>query len=334
MKLRTFNNWSLELAILGVLFLVATAGADEVRDEKLAQIKFPITELNDCSSKEECKSYCDSPENFNACLAFGQKHGLMTKQEADVARRVKTTGGPGGCRGEKECRLYCEDESRADECLAFAEKHDLIPRKELELARKVLKSGGPGGCRGESSCRQFCSDPGNFEACFSFAKENGLIEEAEQTNFRPEQESGRQHSKDFDFSNLPPEAALCLKEKLGSGLPKEISGGAFDNPERIEGYVRDCLRSTQARQQELENRRPPSREEEEQLRKQFKRNENFGRPSERFLERPLKSHEPIENFRGGFTETPIPEIQSEDKPTSLLERGLGFLGRLIKNLFR
>src|SRR3989344_6043017 len=51
-----------------------------------ATIIFPIAELGDCNSKEECKTYCDDSTNAEACLSFAETHGLMLKAEVEKAR--------------------------------------------------------------------------------------------------------------------------------------------------------------------------------------------------------------------------------------------------------
>ena len=138
-----------------------------------SSITFPVAELGNCESKMECKQYCDIPENREPCLSFAEKNGLMSREEAAIARKLGNETGPGGCRGQ-ECETYCEDESNAEECIAFAEKHDLIPKEELEIAKKMIGKTGPGGCRG-SACKKYCEDSAHMEECIAFAEENGLM---------------------------------------------------------------------------------------------------------------------------------------------------------------
>lgn len=154
-----------------LLLVAAAAYAQEDR------IAFPIAELGNCSSKAECKVYCDIPGNIPQCISFAEANGLMSREEATMAKKIIDTEGPGGCKGA-ECRTYCEDAAVADECLSFAEKHDLISKEDLERAKKLAGKPGPGGCRG-IECKQYCEDPAHKEECISFAVANGFMTEEE-----------------------------------------------------------------------------------------------------------------------------------------------------------
>src|SRR3989344_9303688 len=122
--------WLVPLLILGVLLSTGIILAQE------DTVTFPVAELGGCESKETCKAYCEIEANLNACLTFAEAHGLMSKEDVEIARKVGFEEGPGGCRGE-ECRTYCETEGHTQECLAFAEEHDLLSEKELERAKKL-----------------------------------------------------------------------------------------------------------------------------------------------------------------------------------------------------
>lgn len=145
-------------------------------------ITFPIAELGNCEDKEACKEYCNDPANIEACVAFGERQGLMSKEEADHARTFAAIGkaGPGGCASIEECQTFCDNISNMDECIAFGEQHGLIPPDELEEAKKIasaLRGGAslPGGCSSPRECEAFCSDMNNMRQCLAFAKSAGLI---------------------------------------------------------------------------------------------------------------------------------------------------------------
>ena len=87
-------------------------------------IKFPVQELENCASLDQCKVYCDDASHTDACIAFGQKYGLTDKNQAEQARALKN-GGPGNCQTGETCKTYCADQSHINECLNFAEKHGL-----------------------------------------------------------------------------------------------------------------------------------------------------------------------------------------------------------------
>ena len=134
----------------------------------------------DCTTKEECRKYCDEDGHREECLKFAVENGLMTQEEVDKALKYLKQAGPGGCRGE-ECKTYCEDKSHREECLNFAEEHGFISEEEAARARKfraIELEGGPGGCKGEE-CRVYCEEESHHDECFAFAREKGLLQEGE-----------------------------------------------------------------------------------------------------------------------------------------------------------
>ncbi len=157
------------LALAGVLIPGAFVLASSPFD-----IEFPIPELDSCADKEACKQYCDDLSHKDACVAFGERHGLISSDEAERVTQLPPTG-PGGCRGEAECRAYCEDILHVEECVAFGEAHNLIDEKEAAQARGLVGQTGPGGCRGANECRAYCDDAAHGEECLEFANRKGLI---------------------------------------------------------------------------------------------------------------------------------------------------------------
>lgn len=141
-------------------------------------IEFPIPELGNCASIEECRDYCDSPANSDACIAFSQARGFISDDEADEARKFQGKTGPGGCQGE-ECRAFCERPENHIECINFAEREGFISSEEAAQARKFAGRSGPGGCNSRESCEAFCSQPGNEEVCIRHAVENEFMSQEE-----------------------------------------------------------------------------------------------------------------------------------------------------------
>ncbi|MEK9180105.1 MAG: hypothetical protein AAB897_01700 [Patescibacteria group bacterium] len=161
----------------------ASQGGPEPTEAEIdeAGIVFPVAELGGCRDKSECKSYCEQPENMEACIAFAEAHGLMSQEEAGFARKFRDrleAGGPGGCRSPRECNTYCSNTEHIEECIAFAEKNGVKDENVAE-GRKVLsyiRSGGqmPGGCNSKESCEAYCSNFDHAEECFAFAEKAGL----------------------------------------------------------------------------------------------------------------------------------------------------------------
>ncbi len=97
-------------------------------------VTFPIDELGGCSSKDECKAYCDDTAHKDACFTYAQAHGLMTRDQVATAKKLEAQVGPGGCKGD-ECKNYCQDASHAQVCLEFAQQNGFIAK---DIAAKRL----------------------------------------------------------------------------------------------------------------------------------------------------------------------------------------------------
>lgn len=183
--LRTYGL-AVAVVVTGALIslaVVALAQGPAPTEEEIASsgIVFPVPELGGCRDKAECKSYCDQPENMPVCIEFAERHGLMSKKDAEFARKFKDRleeGGPGGCRSPRECEAYCTNVNNMEECLTFAEKNG-IDDENIKEGKKVLayvRAGGrmPGGCTSKESCEAYCGEPDNMEECFDFAEKSGV----------------------------------------------------------------------------------------------------------------------------------------------------------------
>ncbi len=155
-------------------------GPQGPESEAPLDVEFPIPELGNCGSKEECRVYCDDPNTANACLVWARAHGIETQDER---HEVPPEGGPGGCVSEKECAAYCDEPAHFGECVAYAEEHGRITAEKAQKLREKLSQRdealkgktGPGGCHSPQSCQQFCSDPQNMETCIAYAVQEGRM---------------------------------------------------------------------------------------------------------------------------------------------------------------
>ncbi len=147
-------------------------------------ITFPVQELGNCTSKEECRTYCNDTVNMSACVDFAKKHGLMNADEADragkFAKQLRDANGPGGCTTPESCETFCKNIANLETCVSFAEKQG-FKNKNAGEGRKMLdyiKAGGktPGGCDSKESCETYCKDFSHAEECFNFAKRAGLAQ--------------------------------------------------------------------------------------------------------------------------------------------------------------
>ena len=109
---------------------------------------------------------------MDACVAFAEENGMMSREEAERARKMGNKTGPGGCRGEA-CRTYCDDPANQEACMAFAVENGFMTKEEAGRMQEMHEMTGPGGCKGEE-CRTYCEDPAHMETCRAFAEERGF----------------------------------------------------------------------------------------------------------------------------------------------------------------
>ena len=167
-------------------------------------ISYPVKELGNCKDKQECKTYCDKKENMLSCVNFAEQNGLMSKEEANMSKKIIpdliNNQTPGGCKTPTECREYCQGSTEhIDECVSFAKKNDILPKEELAEAEKVLgalKQGAklPGGCKNKKDCESYCNDATHIDECLAFAEAGQMMnpkEIAEAKKIAPLMKAGK-----------------------------------------------------------------------------------------------------------------------------------------------
>lgn len=167
----------LAFTIAFILAFFSAALAHAEGDEEIVRkhgISFPIVELGNCGSISECKAFCDSEANRDACMSFAKQKGFYKEPQRDDAI-LNEAKAELGCDSESSCRVVCEAEENREKCSSFAQKHGLGgprgkpgDRNILNKAKEIL------GCDSEESCRAVCENPDNQEKCSNFAKATGL----------------------------------------------------------------------------------------------------------------------------------------------------------------
>ncbi|MEK7575998.1 MAG: hypothetical protein AAB491_02885 [Patescibacteria group bacterium] len=199
------------LIIVGGIFSVANA-------INPFDITYPISELGNCASQEECKAYCDNSDNEVSCVNWAAGKGFVDKKEAEKIKEKANRKGPGNCSSYGECENYCRNPEHIEECMNFAVEDGNISREEADFiiqrikmyggpdgqkspgprrgpqgpkideakAKQVLESkgGGPGGCKGMEECAAYCEDFNHGEECMNFAVENGFMPPEEEQRIR------------------------------------------------------------------------------------------------------------------------------------------------------
>lgn len=147
----------------------------------ITSLNYPIAELGNCQSEEDCSNYCDNEENVSKCTDFAVKKGLMTQEESDLAKNAaNTTNGPGSCGDIKSCAAFCDKPENINACLDYAKSNNLMNNEELVDAKKVMEiingnSKTPGDCQTPDQCQEYCADESHLDECLNFGEESGLM---------------------------------------------------------------------------------------------------------------------------------------------------------------
>ncbi len=170
--------------LIGAVLIAHNVSAQTTATSPAASIQYPVAELGNCANETACRAYCDDAAHTDACLAFAEKHQLMSQDELQKAKKfTDIKKGPGGCTTKESCKNYCDDISHINECVAFAEQNGMMSGNELAEAKKVqaaiAKGVKPPACSGKDKCDAYCSDPSHMEECVAFGKAAGLMSDQE-----------------------------------------------------------------------------------------------------------------------------------------------------------
>lgn len=221
------------ISFLVITFSITISSFLVVQAQSLDDLSYPIPELGDCASKEECKTYCDKSENIAACVSFAEKNNLMSKEEAERAEkfnRVLNQGGPGGCTDYESCERYCEDIDHLEACLAFAEENDILPEEGVEDIKRIKKlvDDGvkfPGDCTNREECDAYCSVEEHFQECLDFSIKAGFVDSKEAEMLRRTGGKGpggcKSERECEDFCNKPENQEACFDFAVNNNLIPE-----------------------------------------------------------------------------------------------------------------
>lgn len=196
-----------------------------------------------CRTKNECEAYCADESHGEECLAFAEKAGFMTKEDAQHARTMMSQGGPGGCKSREACEIFCNVPENREECFRFAEANGLIPKEEL----KQMKEGLVRMREGVESA------PEEVRDCLRSTLGPTIIEDIQAGKLIPGREIGERMHSCFEamggehdpvavLKQAPPEVAACVKEKLGTEFDGLMSGTTEPTPEMADAF-RVCFQT-------------------------------------------------------------------------------------------
>ncbi len=243
--------WAFLMAF-SLVFLATFVHAQTATTSAVAQryhFSFPVVELGNCNSLDECKAYCNEVANQDACTTFAKSHGFY---------KVPPSAGPSqsviaaaktelGCNSAAECKQFCSQEENRTKCEEFAQKYHLGPPPSsnqlssdiLQRAQQIL------GCSTADECKTFCSEEANHQKCADFAQTVGLQNKPKPIGQPGSSVSGqpkpptqlpsycRDLAQRFGSSPAGMEAAKVFYQRncVLNNLPPTASGGGnFGNP--------------------------------------------------------------------------------------------------------
>ncbi len=220
----------------------ATSSAVQAASSAEQGIVFPVPELGNCTSRDECRSYCNQVDHMDGCITFAKVHGLMNKDEASRADKFRKSlqggGGPGGCKTPDECRTFCNNINNLDACVKFAQSQG-VKTKEVEEGSKILtyiKNGGqlPGGCASKDNCQTYCGDFSHAKECYEFSQKAGIQQSSDQAQGAPADIPSGQFQKFLE---------LVQKGQTPGGCKSKDECEAYC---KAQGHLDECLKFGQA----------------------------------------------------------------------------------------
>jgi hypothetical protein len=207
--------------------------------EELAQAKkvLPLIKAGQspgqCKTKAECEGYCADNSHITECINFAEKAGFVSKEEADMVRKIGGKG-PGGCSSKAACDDYCNKTENQAACFDFAQKNGLIPEEKL----KEMKE-GMGRLRAG-----IAQMPEEMVSCLKDRLGNDIVGKIESGQFTPGPQTGDtingcvqagmpklKEKMSAGLKMATPVVIQCLKTGLGEDGYQKIQNGEMPTPE-------------------------------------------------------------------------------------------------------
>lgn len=186
-----------------------------------------------CKNRTACEAYCKDDAHFSECVAFAESTGLISKEDAEIAKKVGGSG-PGGCRSKAACEAYCNDSDHTQECFAFAKGKGILPAekiKEIEDGMARLRMG-------------MSQAPGEVVACLKEKLGSQTVGRIESGTLTPSLALGETVKTCFAtfmpkvkekmqqaLSIATPEVKKCLEDKVGQENLNKIMNGEAPSPD-------------------------------------------------------------------------------------------------------
>lgn len=169
-----------------------------------------------CKGREECDAYCNSEEHMQECIDFSVAAGMMSEEDAQMAK--KTGGkGPGGCMGREECDAFCNNPNNQETCFNFARDNGMIPEKDLKQMEE-----------GRQQMKQSLEQaPAEVIDCLNSVLGPDMVEKMKSGDFMPPRDAGDKMQVCFEKMRGP-EGQMTP----GCRTPEECQKFCEDNPDK------------------------------------------------------------------------------------------------------
>ncbi|NQV89453.1 MAG: hypothetical protein HQ488_03980 [Parcubacteria group bacterium] len=204
-----FNNQMCYEAELSFGVVLLTDFARDTVESVIDGTIYPIPELGNCDSYNDCEDYCEIPTNLAACFDIEMIYGmhLLTQEQRDAftqgptsyegeqepeptsyegeqEQQTQSTTAMsnivypietlGNCDSAADCQIYCDNVANYDACLVYGVANRMYAPEREQVAQAVLEGRGPSECRGQT-CTQTCDAATSRAQCVEFAADNGAI---------------------------------------------------------------------------------------------------------------------------------------------------------------
>lgn len=229
-----------------------------------------------CKGKEECDKYCGDPAHTEECINFSVAAGMMSPEEATMAK--KTGGkGPGGCSSKEACEAFCNDPSNQETCFNFGKDNGMIPPEELQKMEQSKKE----------FSNMLNQAPTETITCISNAIGNDNLEKLKSGSIMPSQNIGEKMGgcfSQFKGPNGPGEEGNMQPGGQGSGefqpgpgvmnpgnqmMPQQSGPGGCKTPEECQSFCQSnpdaCKNFGPSGNQNGPMQGPPNQEQMQQM---------------------------------------------------------------------
>ncbi len=106
------------------------------------QITFPISQLGNCGSMQECSAFCNKTENRDACAAFAQQKGLRNESgnasgsslpQVSMQKFIEDMKRVLGCDYQTTCKDFCTKTENRQKCMEFFQSE--VPNSPIQFNR-------------------------------------------------------------------------------------------------------------------------------------------------------------------------------------------------------